>query len=1064
MRMGIGVSLCVAAAAVLAYCEDEECRDAPETAKNDAVTSLGPAMEIRLKGATRDEQVAEIRSLYKEKCPNLDVESGGFTVFAEALLGTNGAKVVPTGLVGRKQGRYAVYLPVEKAIRACRAPKEFKNELGRFWAWQYVAMEMISGDTVEAVKTIEAIPAGWECVKVGSDAELCAEVARRCPGLERMDPPARKRVLDWIAAFNPAIRAAGYRMVTSGKLDEDWLHTVVTLDGGRQQVCLYQFLPAGPVLLPAGDAGLAALPSIPPDEAYDCALPLVDKAPSFSRRVAVRFLASPKPRLCNLMELTMYCGDGDAPIEQAFFTTPLLSNVPRPVAPEGLRIQGDRLSGEATIEGWKFNIDLTVATATAGSPCRTVTGWFSATVPESPGTCTGAVNGLCMRGADLDGPAGSLPAIGKALESAGLSPVSTTPMEREFGRPLGPSGSGAASDTGAEIVESLAGARLCWRSEQTVPGSYAATPQGGYASPLVFGGNVYQMFYDLPTDDMFGDSYLNPWLDNLRKNDPAKVPLFEDALRRKCSVSAHDVVVCLDGQTGRTRWKSSFMRKGANYSFQARGTGFVSTKTGPVGTPSVVDGRVYYRGSSGRVYCLDAADGSVQWESTIGWRHDQIEMLKRACRRMKTPYGSGYDLLSSPGVSDGVVVLSGHIDRGTVCRRPAHIMGLDARTGKELWRIENMDGWANTPMIWRHSGREYVVVGARGSTCCIEPKTGKVLWTIPGMSMDHKTPIDGDHIILATGKERVGCYRMSPSGATRLWDIGFPGANARGLILKGMVFIPASPEAVCLSLETGAVLGKQPGQWLHVLPSGVGDRAICDVSNNGGAMRMYRLGRDGKFAHLGDHGIPVTCCTTPAIADGRLVVRGRNEVLCYDIRANPEAARRNAVALCALLGSGDQAIDDRAARGLAGLGEPGAVAFAETLSRLVAADDRAAVGTMGRTAGAMPPLFRDKATPVLLGALKKDKQPLVAAAAAIALGTWGSGGARAVPALREAMQLTHPMVERACREAIRAIEVANQPPKAPAVSGEGTPAQAAGTEAPPEPAAVHPDPLELKVE
>lgn len=1049
------VFLCVCLGAPgAALAAEEECADAA-TLSGAAAISLAKMPDIVLKSDDRAQQLAELRTVFKAANPQLDVESAGFAVLAEALLAGTSARKIAASQIDRKQTGYAVYLPLENAIKACRAPDAFKAELERYWCRQYAVVEMISGDTVEAEKTIAAIPAGWETVQIEGEKELCAELARRCPRLAEMEPQGRKRVLDWIAAFNPRLRGAGYYLAPAGKVEESWLHTILPLEGGQVRVCLYQLLPGGPVLLPPSDEALKALPAKPPEEAYDCALPEMTRTSPYERRLVLRFQGQPNPRTCNLWEITLYVPAGDGPANMGFSTAPLLSNSPKPLQSSGLAVVGNRLTGEVAIASWRIDMDAVVQSASG-----VVSGSFRATLAEPKVTCTGLVSGLVIAGTGLDDTKESLAKIEKVLAGAGLSPQSTTRIEKDFGRPMGPMGSGAGIDTGAPLVDSLAQARFCWRSEEAVPGSYAATPQGGYASPMVWGGNVYQMFYDLPTDDVFDESYLNVWLDNLRKNDPARLVLFLDALRRKCSVSAHDVLFCLDGQTGRTKWKASFMRKGCNYCFQARGI-FISTKTGPVGTPSVVDGRVFFRGSAGRVYCLDAKDGSLVWESTIGWRHDQIEMHKRACRRTKTAFGAGYDMCSSPGVSDGVVVLHGHNARGTkLFRGASDLVGLDARTGKELWRRENLGHGFNSPLSWRHGGREYVIVGA-DSIHCLEPKTGKTLWTISGATMEHKTPLDENHILVMTGGEKVGCYRIAPSGATRLWETAFPGANPRGLILKGMVFIPASPDAVCLDLETGAVLGKQPGLWLHVPPSGIGDRAISDVSNNGGAMRMYRLGKDGGFVHLGDHGIPTTCCTTPSIADGRLIVRGRNEVLCYDLREDPERNARNAAQLAAMLGSGDQMLEEQVTRGLELLGEHAVPAVLAVLERAVAAAEAPKVSGIGRSIGAMSASIRDQALPILLKAVKGDKQ-LVASAAAQALGSWGGAAAKAVPVLRETMQLAQPMVERACREAVRAIELNTRTPSS-GQSGrnEQTTGAKPPAEIPPEPAAPPPEPLAM---
>jgi hypothetical protein len=186
-------------------------------------------------------------------------------------------------------------------------------------------------------------------------------------------------------------------------------------------------------------------------------------------------------------------------------------------------------------------------------------------------------------------------------------------------------------------------------------------------------------------------------------------------------------------------------------------------------------------------------------------------------------------------------------------------------------------------------------------------------------------------------------------------------------------------------------------------------------------MRMYRLGRDGQFAHLGDHGIPTTCCTSPSLADGRMVVRGRNAVLCYDLRYDGERMKRNAAQLAALLGSGDAAMEEQSVRGLDRLGQDAVPAVLSLLDRAMLASDAQTVQRLGRTLATLSPLFRARALPVFLKAVRSDRVAL-ACAAAEALGSWGKAGAEAGPVLREVAQLAPAAVERACRDALLSIQ------------------------------------------
>ena len=87
-----------------------------------------------------------------------------------------------------------------------------------------------------------------------------------------------------------------------------------------------------------------------------------------------------------------------------------------------------------------------------------------------------------------------------------------------------------------------------------------------------------------------------------------------------------------------------------------------------------------------------------------------------------------------PMVADGVVVFNMNDDRAMMAEtRPSHgMIGLDAHTGRELWRVPQCLGVWCSPMRWVHEGKTYAIGACKDSAVAVEVHSGKILWRVPG--------------------------------------------------------------------------------------------------------------------------------------------------------------------------------------------------------------------------------------------------------------------------------------------------------------------------------------------
>ncbi len=138
------------------------------------------------------------------------------------------------------------------------------------------------------------------------------------------------------------------------------------------------------------------------------------------------------------------------------------------------------------------------------------------------------------------------------------------------------------------------------------------------------------------------------------------------------------------------------------------------------------------------------------------------EVWRRPLPTLRTQYGSA----SSPVIVGGKLIVQR--DGGTA---DSHLLALDPATGKTVWdspRALARDGHA-TPMLWRHDGKEELMVQGRGSLMAYDPATGESKWWVQGWGMAAiATPVAGDGMLF--GGSTSGGDPSEPPPPELNWD------------------------------------------------------------------------------------------------------------------------------------------------------------------------------------------------------------------------------------------------------------------------------------------------------
>lgn len=454
--------------------------------------------------------------------------------------------------------------------------------------------------------------------------------------------------------------------------------------------------------------------------------------------------------------------------------------------------------------------------------------------------------------------------------------------------------SGANDDMSAQpqppLVEDLSHARPVWRSEAYVPTSYGNAADsryflralisgsgGGGSSPVVANGTVFIHFY-LPNEQRPA-VLANPYWERLFKDDAAfrqkMVELNANEQESQWVVNhfrpvADDHIVAIDAATGATKWRTVLPQRSPNLQTHKH--------RGVSGVPLVAGDTIYVPNLSSRLYALDAANGKLKWEVPTFDANAKDQ-----------PVNSG-PANPSPYLLNGVLVWA----------RAGHVFGFDPATGAEKWK---------TPgghfLRWSNGGQNRLLAFAGKSLVCLEPATGKTLWSQETDLFVHapRSAVVAQNLLIGTpalnksdGTFRYRALRLTETGATELWQAAplVPDENVPVLIAHGRAYLLAKQAIHAVDLQTGKMVAQRtftthgPGSnaWLGA----VGERFLFLPEGQHGTAKLGLLDRD--LNSLGELWQPTNTATTAynsqpiiyPIVDGRLIVRGGDAVYCYDLR------------------------------------------------------------------------------------------------------------------------------------------------------------------------------------
>ncbi len=326
-------------------------------------------------------------------------------------------------------------------------------------------------------------------------------------------------------------------------------------------------------------------------------------------------------------------------------------------------------------------------------------------------------------------------------------------------------------------------------------------------------------------------------------------------------------LVCLDRKTGKILWDKTVAPVLPEDPFRGMGV----PQHGYASHTPVSDGeRVYvFFGKTGAL-AFDF-DGKQLWQRALGAFSDPKE------------WGSA----SSPILVDGVLVV-------TAGPESRAIIGLDAKTGKDLWQADGEslgNVWGTPAVVKIDDERTDVVIGAPNELWGLDPKTGKLLWYCDAISTDsfNTSVVVDDQTVYAIEGRSGGSIAIKAGGEGDVTEkaVVWKGRDANRfgtpVVYEDRLYFVANGVVNCVNSKTGE---KVYQARLPVADEPAGEepeRGPAGDEGRGGD----RGGFGGGFGGGGRGGRGGTDYASPVAADGKIYyVNGSGNI--YVIKAGDE--------------------------------------------------------------------------------------------------------------------------------------------------------------------------------
>jgi outer membrane protein assembly factor BamB len=331
----------------------------------------------------------------------------------------------------------------------------------------------------------------------------------------------------------------------------------------------------------------------------------------------------------------------------------------------------------------------------------------------------------------------------------------------------------------------------------------------------------------------------------------------------------NEIIWALEAGTGKEVWSTKVAPafKGMGY------------PEGPRSTPTVDGDRIYTIGGGGNLVCLEAATGKAVWRKEF--KNDFDGRMMSGWGYSESALVDGDKLLCTPGGAKGAIV------------------ALDKKTGELMWQTKDFtDAAAYASLLPAEIDGVRQFIQLTGDSVAGVGTDGKLLWRAErkGKTAVIPTPIYHDHLVFVTSGYGIGCsgFKVSKSGATfkaeQVYASGDLENHHGGVVRIGEFLYGHSGKGgwTCLELKTGKVKWQKEGVGKGSVSYADGHLYCRGESGRRGTIALVAATADGYQEKSRFDQPDLSGKNTwphPVIANGKLLIRDQDLLLCYDIKS-----------------------------------------------------------------------------------------------------------------------------------------------------------------------------------
>ena len=320
-----------------------------------------------------------------------------------------------------------------------------------------------------------------------------------------------------------------------------------------------------------------------------------------------------------------------------------------------------------------------------------------------------------------------------------------------------------------------------------------------------------------------------------------------------------EYVICLDASSGEEVWR---FRSGAKFT-ESRGDG-------PRSMPTVHGNSVFALGAEGKLYALDAGDGTKLWARNFVEEFDS-----------KIPT---WGFSSSPLIEDNLVLVEAGGKDGK------SIVAFDKKSGDVVWTTHTDEVGYSSPIAIDFGGVRQIIFLTSKTLLSVAPEDGQIYWKYAwpeGINIATPIFIPDDKIFISASYDKGAVLlkmvvNEDGIGIEEVWKSRVMKNHFNSSVLQGD-YLYGFDKAIltCIEANTGEEQWQQRGFEKGSLLLADGHLIILGEK---GKLALVEANpseykEKARFQLFDDK-----CWTVPTLAGGKLYLRTQKEMVCLDLR------------------------------------------------------------------------------------------------------------------------------------------------------------------------------------